>query len=61
MSLSAGSTDDPEQSRAGDRDAESFGSAASSATVLQAGSFALLLGGLALLVIGLRGRGRRRD
>lgn len=61
IALSSGSTADPERSGTNARDAKSFGSAASSGSVLQAGSFALLLGGLALLLLGLRGRGRRRE
>ncbi len=54
-------TDDPGRPAATDRDSKSFGSTSSPATVLQAGSFALLVAGLALLVIGLRGRGRRSE
>lgn len=67
-SLSSGSTDDLERSTdaagrptATTHDSTSSGGAASSAAVLQAGSFALLLGGLALLLIGLRGSGRGRE
>ena len=51
----------PKEDLTGGARSSNFVGSVSAATVLQAGSLALLLAGLALLVIGLRGRGRRRE
>ncbi len=60
--LSSGSTDDPERSSTGGRDSPGLSAPiVSISTVVQAGSVALLLIGIALLVIGLRGRSGRNQ
>lgn len=54
-------TGDRNESGTGGARSSTFGGAVSFATVLQAGSVALLIVGLALLVIGMRGRSRREE
>jgi hypothetical protein len=51
----------PRDGLTGGARSSTFIGSVSAATVLQMGSLAFLLAGLALLVIGLRGRGRRRE